>query len=62
MIEETDFWGELNSVWLRRFGSAVIEKRKLRRDLERGTDYKGCGRTVFDMQQSWSITVMMEGT
>jgi hypothetical protein len=62
VIEGTDFGGELHSVELGRVGSAVTEMRKLRRALERGTDYKGCGRTVGDLQQSWSITVMMEGT
>jgi hypothetical protein len=62
VIEGADFGGELHNVELAKVGSAVIEMRKLGRALERGTDYKGCDRTVGDLQQSWSITVIMEGT
>jgi hypothetical protein len=57
-----NFGGELHNVELGRVDSTVTEMRKFRRALERGTDYKGCNRTVGYLHQSWSITVMMEGT
>ena len=49
MIEGTNFGGDLHSVELGRVGSPMTEMKKLRRDLERGTDYKGCGRMVGDL-------------
>jgi hypothetical protein len=57
-----DFGGKLHNAELGRFGSPVTRMRKLRQDLERGTDYKECDIMVCDLEQSWLMTIMIEGT